>query len=154
MEVSIRNYSFPIREELGIWRILWEQLSASEGYVRLQATIFPNLDMLIDYVASKGYLKGSLARALVQASIYNVPVPADADTVKILNGIISFCKSKKQVIKKRSFSWITAMAFDWGNTTRTDKCMKAVKKNLTLDGDDTVCQQLIQYLKSQKIIEQ
>ena len=143
------NYSFPFREDLGAWTIIWDELGGSEGYVRLQATLMPNLKKMIDFIVGKGYLNSTNAQMVYNAASLGMEIRADAYSVNIMNGIIRFCESKKQIIKKRSFSWLAAL--DMGNTTRTDKCMKAIKKDLVLEGEDTLGNQLLSYLKANGI---
>lgn len=146
MRVTVTNYRFPFREDLGAWTIIWDELGGSEGYVRLQAILIPNLKMMIDFMVSKGYLNSSNAQMIYNAATIGMSIQADAYSVNIINGIIRFCESKKQIIKKRSFSWLAAL--DMGNTARTDKCMKAIKKDLVLDGEDTLGKQLLSYLRA------
>lgn len=149
MRVTVMNYSFPFREDLGAWIIIWEQLGGSEGYVRLQATLTPNLKKMIDFMVGKSYLNSINAHMIYNAATLGMSIQADAYSVNIINGIIRFCESKKQIIKKRSFSWLAAL--DMGNTTRTDKCIKAIKKDLVLEGEETLGNQLLSYLKSNGI---
>ena len=149
MRVTVMNYSFPFREDLGAWTIIWDQLGGSEGYVRLQATLVPNLKKMIDFMVGKSYLNGANAQMIYNAATLGMNIQADAYSVNIINGIVRFCESKKQIIKKRSFSWLAAL--DMGNTTRTDKCMKAIKKDLVLEGEDTLGNQLISYLNTSGI---
>lgn len=146
MRTTVINYNFPFKEDLGAWSIIWDEIGGSEGYVRLQATLIPNLKKMIDFVVSKGHLDSTDAYLIYNAATLGMNIQANAYSVSIINGIIRFCESKKRIIKKRSFSWLAA--FDLGNTTRTDKCMKAIKKELILDGEETLGNQLISYLKS------
>lgn len=159
MKITVYNYRFPFREDLGVWSIVWNELSGSEGYVRLQATISPNFNAMCDYMVNKHYLDAGRVQIINRTLSLGINIKLlsygsgefymDPYTESIINGIIKFCESKTQIIKKRSFSWSAAL--DFGNTTRTDKCMKAIKKDLYLDGEETVYKQLLSYFKQNNI---
>ena len=154
MRVLVSNYSFPFREDLGAWSIVWRELGGSEGYVHLEATISPGILAMVKFLISKGYLENSLSyqiERMLRLPSYMAPdIRVDARTNNILNGIMAFCKSETRVRDKRTWSFWGS--FDNGNTTRSDKCMKAIKKELVLEGEETVGQRLLTYLRSKNII--
>lgn len=150
MRVTVSNYRFPFKEDLGIWTIIWDELGGSEGYVRLQATIMPNYNKLLEILSYRKYVNKRKCEEIILSIQYKLPHSADAYTISILNTVLEFCESKKQIIKKRSFSFLAA--FDWGNTTRTDKCMKAIKKELFLDGEDTVKSQMFDFFSKKGVV--
>ena len=155
MRVLVSNYRFPFREELGAWSIVWRELGGSEGYVHLEASISPSITAMVKFLASKGYIEHSIfrqiERMMSESSVFSSrEIWVDARTNQILNGLMSFCKSETRVKDKRTWSFWAS--FDYGNTTRSDKCMKAIKKDLVLEGEETVEQRLLNYLRSHRII--
>ena len=149
MRVTVRNYMFPFREDLGAWAIIWDELRGRDGYVRLQATLSPDLKKMVDYLVDKRFLNRTNAQMVYTASTLGISIPADVYTVNVIKGVIKFVKSKTQVIKKSSYSWLGAL--DMGNTCRTDKCMKAIKKDLVLDGEETLGSHMVSFLNSSGI---
>lgn len=149
MQVTVTNYRFPFKEDLGIWTIIWDELGGSEGYVRLQATIIPNFEKLLDILVDKKYINKRKADEVISFIRLGISAPVDSYTLSLLNSVFKFIESKKQIIKKRSFSFLAAL--DWGNTTRTDKCMKAIKKELILEGEDTVISQMFEFIRKSGI---
>ncbi|MBD5353444.1 MAG: hypothetical protein HDR85_00805 [Bacteroides sp.] len=158
MRVVVHNYVFPFKEDLGAWRIIWEEIGGSEGYVHLKATIMPNYTKILGKFIDEKILsmdkienlKCAITLPELAPNIANqVSIPIDEYTLKVYSAIMQFCKQKTFIRSKRSFAWTAFL--DFGNTTRTDKCMKIIKKDLVLCGEETIMEELYKYFKSQNI---
>ena len=81
MQVTVTNYRFPFKEDLGIWTIIWDELGGSEGYVRLQATIIPNFEKLLDILVDKKYINKRNPHNKRGAAKKQLPLLAFIETV-------------------------------------------------------------------------
>lgn len=163
---TVTYYRFPFKEELGAWVIIWDELGGSEGYCHLKATIIPNAKILIKKLIKDHLLserKSEIAYnhftspygineppELLQYTLFSPQDGSDIYSVNVVIHILKFCETKVKEVKKKSFSWLAALDLG-GNTTRSDKCMKAIKKGLTLDGEETLYKELKAYLSSNNV---
>lgn len=165
---TVTYYRFPFKEKLGAWVIIWDELGGSEGYCHLKATIIPNAKILISKLVKEGFLKERKAEIaynfvtrpkfgfetpeLLQYIYFSPTDGTDPYSVNVVIHILKFCETKVKEVKKKSFSWLAALDLG-GNTTRSDKCMKAIKKGLTLDGEETLYKELRSFLNTNNNVD-
>ena len=135
------------------------------GLIRVSATIMPDWGVLSKRLADDGYIDLSICNRIISSArlaetigwnnligavFRPYEVPAINKAIGVLNAFSSFCEQEKQVIKKRAYSFLDALG--GGNTISFEKAQKKILKNLILDGEDTVYNRLINYLRRQNAI--
>jgi hypothetical protein len=156
------NYTFPFKEDFGIWSVIYNEVSSSIGYSKLQATIIPNYKRIMEGLVSQNYIKSEQWTALrALGELQNFPESTRAQiiqnwhinvnnyTISVANAVASFCESKKKTVEKSTFSVMGI--FDDSNQLQTIKCVEAIKKDLVLSPDDVVLDELNCYLTSHSV---
>ena len=164
MRVTISNV-ISKHDTFGCWSVQWENCGGDTGLIRVSATIMPDWGVLSKRLADDGYIDLSICNRIISSArlaetigwnnlIGAVFRPQEGPDINkaigVLKALSSFCEQEKQVIKKRAYSFLDALG--GGNTISFEKAQKKILKNLILDGEDTVYNRLINYLRRQNAI--
>lgn len=162
MRIQYSYYNFPFREEIGFWSILWKKVGPKFGddncYIKLQATITPNLEKLLYDLIEKGYLRKKLVDTFFTLQIQmqflgleNIQTnELDQYTINVISCASHFCKKRQQTIIQSAHSFSSVLSL--GNSYVSEKCMNKIKSTLLLDGEETLLRQLADHLKNNNIV--
>lgn len=159
----------------GCWSVKWEYRGGGSGITKVAAVIFPYWKVLFEKLASDGYINFSSVSEIVDAisnpgsyshirlisNMYRKFSPYESDyysqkenekAIVFLNAFSEFCESEKNVIEKKVYSFWDAMDIGGGNSSGFEKARRKIKKDLVLEGEDTVYNRLKVFLKTKHLI--
>lgn len=156
MEYTITTI-FSKHDTFGCWSVSWKNLGGDTGLYKIAAVIVPSWEVLGSRLGKDGYVNYNICSNIINnmgyySRGYN-PFVNQFDIEKsrqILEAFVDFCKSEERVIEKRVYSFWDALG--GGNSFAFEKAQKKIKKELILEGEDTVYKRLVAYLRNKRVI--
>ena len=144
----------------GCWSVKWENRGGGDGLSKIAAVIIPYWDVLFQRLDTDGYISYFTCKQIIDSlsntfSSYYNPYVYSQDrnkAIEFLNAFSDFCESEKIVIEKIVYSFWDAFSIGGGNVGAFEKAQKKIKKELVLDGEDTVYKRLIRFLRNRHLI--
>ena len=143
----------------GCWSVKWENRGGSNGYIKMAAIIIPYWEVLFKKLDEDGYVSfygcSNVIDHINNPYSFN-PYFHSRDYTKeieFLNAFSDFCESEKIIIEKNAYSFWDAFSIGGGNEGAFSKAQKKIKKELVLEGEDTVYRRLISFLKRKQLIK-
>lgn len=174
MKVTVTQH-YSANETIGCWDIHFANKTsgwAGDGLTKVEGTAIINYKKMIDLLVNDGlvnkvaiesiitYLQyqqfgmtfqSALQSVMKQSMCYISITQKDMDKASsILNGVMEYCESRKQIVVKTSYSF--ADAFVGGNSSSFNKAKKKVMGELVLKQTDIVYCQLKDYLIARHLI--
>lgn len=149
-------------DTFGCWSVKWENRGVGfwKGTAKVAAIIIPNWEVLFKKLDKDGYVSYFTCKQIIDTLTktfpsYYSPYISSQDknkAITFLNAFSDFCESEKIVIEKKAFSFWDTVSIGDSNVIGFEKAQKIIKKELVLDGEDTVYKRLISFLKRKQLI--
>lgn len=139
-------------DTFGCWSVSWENRGGDTGLYKIAAVIVPSWEVLGSRLGKDGYVDYHTCSYIINPLGLHPFVNKRnyGKSMQVLNAFVEFCESEKRIIEKRVYSFWDA--FGGGNTGAFAKAQKKIKKELVLEGEDTVYKRLVAFLRTKRVI--
>jgi len=148
-------------DTFGCWSVKWENRGVGfwKGTAKVAAIIIPNWEVLFKKLDEDGYISFYKCKSIIDQIVnpysfnpYRYHISDSDKEVRFLNAFSDFCESEKIVKETKAFSFWDTVSIGDGNVGGFENAQKKIKKDLVLEGEDTVYKRLISFLRNRHLI--